>query len=121
MDEYRWVYDCSDVDWSELSALYRRAPLGEKPPGDLATVFSNSMFTCFVYAEDRLVGAGRALADGLDCSYIADVAVLPEYQGIGLGKALMRELVALSEGTRRSSSMRIRERKASMRSSASFG
>ena len=98
MDDYSWVYDDKAVDWGALSDLYRIAPLGEKSPGDLATVFSNSMFKCFVYARDRLVGVGRALADGLDCAYIADVAVHPEHQGNGLGKAVIRELVALSEG-----------------------
>ncbi len=98
MDEYSWVYDASGVDWEELSQLYRIAPLGEKPPRELATVFANSMFTCFVFADGRLVGAGRALADGLDCSYIADVAVHPDHQGMGLGKSLISELVALSEG-----------------------
>jgi GNAT superfamily N-acetyltransferase len=86
------------VDLEELSRLYRIAPLGIKPPDALATVFGNSMFTVFVYAEDALVGAGRVLADGLDCAYIADVAVHPEYQGRGIGKAIIRKLVALSDG-----------------------
>jgi GNAT superfamily N-acetyltransferase len=98
MDDYSWVYDDHAVDWHALSELYRIAPLGEKSPADLATVFSNSRFKCFVYAGDHLVGVGRALADGLDCSYIADVAVHPEHQGIGLGKAVISELVALSRG-----------------------
>jgi ribosomal protein S18 acetylase RimI-like enzyme len=98
MDGYSWVYDDRAVDWVALSALYRMAPLGEKPPQDLATVFPNSMFKCFVYAGDRLVGVGRAVADGLDCAYIADVAVHPDHQGNGLGKAIIRELVALSQG-----------------------
>ncbi len=35
-----WIYDDRDVDWAELSELYRIAPLGEKPPADLTTVFS---------------------------------------------------------------------------------
>lgn len=93
-----WIYDDGAVDWDELSELYRKAPLGEKSPKDLATVFSNSRFKCFVYANEELIGVGRALADGLDCSYIADVAVHPEFQGIGLGKAIITKLVALSAG-----------------------
>ena len=93
-----WVYDDGAVDWTELSELYRIAPLGEKLPNDLATVFSSSRFKCFVYAEGELVGAGRALADGLDCSYIADVAVHPEQQGKGLGTAIIEKLVELSAG-----------------------
>ena len=93
-----WVYGDGAVDWTELSQLYRIAPLGEKLPNDLATVYSSSRFTCFVYADGELVGAGRALADGLDCSYIADVAVHPEHQGKGLGTAIIEKLVELSAG-----------------------
>ncbi len=96
--DFSWVYDHSKVDWDELSELYRIAPLGEKSPKDLATVFSASKFKCFVYSNRTLVGAGRALADGADCSYIADVAVHPEYQGLGLGRKIIETLVALSEG-----------------------
>jgi GNAT superfamily N-acetyltransferase len=99
--EYSWVYDLVGVDLDELSNLYRIAPLGEKPPDALAVVFANSMFKCFVYAEEVLIGAGRALADGLDCAYIADVAVHPEHQGRGLGKAIIRRLVELAEGHRK--------------------
>lgn len=98
MDDYSWVYDDRGVNWVELSELYRVAPLGVKPPDSLATVFGNSRFKCFAYADGRLVGAGRALADGLDCSYIADVAVHPDHQGRGLGQAIIRQLVELSDG-----------------------
>ena len=54
------------------------------------------MFKCFVYADEKLIGAGRALADGLDCAYIADLAVQPDHQGRGLGKAIIRRLVERS-------------------------
>ena len=98
MDDYSWIHDLGAVDMDELSSLYRIAPLGNKPPDALATVFGNSMFMCFVYVSDVLVGAGRVLADGLDCAYIADVAVHPDHQGRGLGQAIIRQLVALSQG-----------------------
>ncbi len=95
---YKWVYELDGVDFDELHQLYLLAPLGNKPPDLLKTVFSNSMFKCFVYDGAVLIGAGRALADGLDCSYLADVAVHPDYQGHGLGKAIMQKLVELSRG-----------------------
>jgi GNAT superfamily N-acetyltransferase len=95
---YTWATDDDDVDWGELSALYRVAPLGDKPPESLRTVFGNSMFKCFVHEGGRLVGAGRALADGLDTAYIADVAVHPDHQGRGLGSAIIRRLVDMSAG-----------------------
>ena len=59
---YSWAYDTSATDWDELSVLYRIAPLGDTPPDALATVFGNSMFTCFAYAGGALAGAGRARA-----------------------------------------------------------
>jgi ribosomal protein S18 acetylase RimI-like enzyme len=90
-----------EVDWEELSALYRAAPLGDKKPSHLRTVFSNSMFKCFAYDGARLVGAGRALADGADCSYICDIAVLPSHQGTGLGSEIMSHLVEKSRGHRK--------------------
>ena len=93
-----WTDTLDTVDWNELSDLYRKAPLGEKSPERLKTVFANSMFRRFAYEDGVLVAAGRALADGLDCSYICDVAILPSHQGRGLGNDLIGQLVELSRG-----------------------
>jgi predicted GNAT family acetyltransferase len=95
------MFDLESIDWDELSNLYRIAPLGEKKPDDLSVSFSNSRFTCFVHDDNTLVGAGRALADGIDCSYICDVAVHPDYQGRGLGKEIVATLRDLSTGHRK--------------------
>jgi GNAT superfamily N-acetyltransferase len=97
----RWSESLDTLDWEELSALYLAAPLGNKSPDWLKTVFSNSMFRCFAYDGGRLVGVGRALADGADCSYICDVAVLPSHQGTGLGREIINRLVAASRGHRK--------------------
>lgn len=93
-----WSDRMDDLDWNELSALYQAAPLGNKNPAGLKTAFGNSMFRCFVFDGGKLVGVGRALADGVDCSYICDVALLPSHQGQGLGKQIVARLVSLSRG-----------------------
>ena len=93
-----WSDSIDDVDWNELAALYQAAPLGNKNPVGLKTAFGNSMFRCFVYGGGKLVGVGRALADGVDCSYVCDVALLPSHQGRGLGKQIVARLVRLSRG-----------------------
>ena len=95
---FKWIFDQNGVDWAELVELYKIAPLGLKEAEKLKTVFSNSLYKCFVYENGRLVGVGRALADGADCSYICDVAVHPELQGAGLGKEIVTKLVDLSRG-----------------------
>ena len=96
-----WTHLIDNLDWNELSALYIAAPLGNKKPADLKTVFTNSMFRCFVYDGGKLVGVGRALADGVDCAYICDIAVLPSHQGTGLGQQIVGKLVDLSRGHRK--------------------
>lgn len=93
-----WHVDDVDIDWNELSALYRAAPLGEKHPDVLQLAFSHSLYRCFVFDDGVLVGVGRALADGVDCSYICDVAVLPAYQGRGIGREIVASLVERSRG-----------------------
>lgn len=93
-----FVYVDESIDWKEMSDLYRRAPLGNKSAVDLKTVFSNSQFKCFLFDSNKLIGAGRALADGVDCSYICDIALLPEYQGKGLGGKILSYLIEKSKG-----------------------
>jgi ribosomal protein S18 acetylase RimI-like enzyme len=93
-----WSHSIDNLDWNELSALYHAAPLGNKSPDSLKTAFTNSMFRCFVFDDGRLVGVGRALADGTDCSYICDVALLPSHQSLGLGKQIVSKLVSMSRG-----------------------
>ncbi len=91
-----WSESLDSVDWNELAALYHAAPLGNKNATDLKTAFSNSRFVCFARDQGKLVGVGRALADGVDCSYLCDIAVLPSHQGTGLGKKIVDRLLTLS-------------------------
>ena len=93
-----WSTTLEPLDWNELAALYRAAPLGNKSPEGLKTAFTNSMVRCLAYEDGALVGAGRALADGVDCAYLCDVAVLPSHQGTGLGKQIVARLVAQCSG-----------------------
>jgi len=94
--QFEWYYTQTNIDWEELSNLYKIAPLGDKKANALKTVFSNSLFKCFVFNENKLIGAGRALADGLDCSYICDIAIHPDFQGLGLGKEIINKLKEFS-------------------------
>ncbi|MDD2369869.1 MAG: GNAT family N-acetyltransferase [Sulfuricurvum sp.] len=93
-----WKYDSANVDWNELANLYKITPLGDKNPDELSIAFANSMYKCFIYDGEKLVGVGRALADGADVSYICDVAIHPEYQRRGIGKQIVNKLLGFSQG-----------------------
>ena len=46
-----------------------------------------------LYDGDRQIGFCRAFTDGVSIAYLADVYVLAEYRGRGLGEQLVREMV----------------------------
>jgi ribosomal protein S18 acetylase RimI-like enzyme len=46
-----------------------------------------------IYDGERQIGFARAFTDGTSLAYLADVYVLPEYRGRGLGVELVREMV----------------------------
>jgi GNAT superfamily N-acetyltransferase len=46
-----------------------------------------------LYLNDRQIGFCRAASDGTSFAYLADVYVLSEFQGRGLGEALVREMI----------------------------
>ena len=94
----KWIDNYKTINWQELSNLYKIAPLGDKPVELLKTVFTNSKFTFFVYENDKLIGVGRALADGADSAYLCDIAIHPDYQGLGLGKAITQKLLDSVKG-----------------------
>jgi ribosomal protein S18 acetylase RimI-like enzyme len=64
-------------------------------------VFGNSLFRAFAFDGTLLVGAGRVLADGRDCAYLCDIAVLPSHRRIGLGREIVARLLGLSRGHRK--------------------
>ncbi len=46
-----------------------------------------------LYHDGRQVGFARAVSDGVTVAYLADVYVLEDHRGRGLGLALVREIV----------------------------
>lgn len=53
----------------------------------------NSLFAVCFYDEKTLIGMGRVIGDGGAFFQIVDIVVKPSYQGKGLGKRIMGELM----------------------------
>ena len=48
------------------------SPLSGTKSGDwLKTAYSNSMFKSLAFDDGKIIAAGRAVADGVDCSYLS--------------------------------------------------
>ena len=69
--------------------LYRS--VGWEAPGldQITMALENSFATFCAYDGEQPVGMARLLGDGGMSFYIKDFAVLPDYQGQGVGRALM--------------------------------
>ena len=84
--------DITAVDWNQLAQVFELAPLGKRNPETLHITFQNSGVRCFVFDDSILIGAGRAITDGVNYAVIFDVVLLPEFQGKGIGKQIMQYL-----------------------------
>jgi ribosomal protein S18 acetylase RimI-like enzyme len=88
------------IDWIRLAQVFERALLGTREPAQLQEAFQNSQIRCFVWNASNLIGAGRAITDGVWTTMIFDVVLLPEYQGQGIGKAIMKFLADRSKAAK---------------------
>lgn len=83
-----------DLDWVALNALLTRCFGYERDQEVVKQTFIGSHACCFAWQEGTLVGATRAISDGVACSAIYDVVVDPALQGQGIGRALMHAILA---------------------------
>jgi len=85
--------NCLNVDWEEVSRILIEVELASFTSDVRKKAFENSYTVIFAYDEDRLIGFGRAISDGSYEAAIYDVAVLPEYQGKGVGRVIVQTII----------------------------
>ncbi|MEM8532631.1 MAG: GNAT family N-acetyltransferase [Chloroflexota bacterium] len=67
--------------------------LGYRSPEAASKGLPNSLFAVTLYEGNKTVGMGRVVGDG-GCNFeIVDIAVVPDYQGKGLGYLIMQEVM----------------------------
>lgn len=76
----------------EFIDLRVKAGMSKKSLEGAAIGLKNSYYSVALYDDERLIAFGRIVGDGGIVFQINDVAVLPAYQGKGLGKRIMTEL-----------------------------
>lgn len=89
----RLQFDTKDINWNLVIALLQKVGMAYHTVEIHKRAFSNSHTVVFVFDEEKLVGFGRAISDGEYQAAIYDVAVLPSYQGKGIGKMILQSIV----------------------------
>lgn len=79
--------------------IYLRSEVGfsKTPLEQTQRALMNGLFSVVAECDGKIVGMGRLVGDGVMYWYIQDVAVLPEYQGKGIGKVIVQRLMQYVE------------------------
>lgn len=54
---------------------------------------NNSMINISVYDNNKCIGVGRIVGDNVLKGMLTDIMVLPDYQGKGIGKIIVKSLI----------------------------
>ena len=92
------IYDCSETDWKAVSETLKRVGMAYEEPDVHKRAFEASHTTVFVYKDSQLIGFGRAISDGAYQAAVYDVAVVPEFQKMGIGKIIMEKILERLSG-----------------------
>ena len=89
---YKIEFDCNKVNFEVVCDVIKKAGLATYPLEQTKKAFENSYVTIFIFDGEKLIGTGRAISDEAYQAALYDIAVLPEYQGKGIGKTIIEEL-----------------------------
>ncbi len=90
----RLQFDTSNIQWERVAEILQTVGMTYHDSATHKTAFENSYVVVFAFDEDEMIGFGRAISDGAYQAAVYDVAVLPDYQGKGIGKTIMDRIVA---------------------------
>ena len=79
IEEFNYLYDA--VGWGSYDEKVSEKAL------------ANTMYSVSVYDDDKIIGYGRIIGDGICFLYIHDVMVIPKYQNKKIGSQIMNKLL----------------------------
>jgi len=77
--EFNYLYDA--VGWGSYDEKVSKIAL------------KNTIYSVSVYDDDKIIGYGRIIGDGICFLYIHDVMVAPKYQNKKIGSQIMNKLL----------------------------
>jgi ribosomal protein S18 acetylase RimI-like enzyme len=92
------VCDCSRTDWEAVSETLKKVGMAYEEPDVHKKAFEASHTVVFVYKDSQLIGFGRAISDGAYQSAVYDLAVVPEFQKMGIGRMIMEKILERLRG-----------------------
>ncbi len=89
-----YLSDTRDIRKEDILAIYRSLEWSSaEKPNTLYNALLNSHSLVTAWDNGKLVGLGNAISDGYLVVYYPHLAVLPEYQGQGIGTRIVKSLL----------------------------
>lgn len=85
--------NCKNINWDEVINILKTVGMSYTDGTIHKKSFENSYTVVFIFDDENLIGFGRAISDGLRQSAIYDVAIIPEYQGKGIGRLIIENII----------------------------
>lgn len=97
---YKIVKNINYLDFIDIRDSVKWNKLNEE---QIKRAISNSMFNISVFDDDKCIGVGRIVGDGVLKGMFTDIMVRDEYQGKGIGRIILINLIkeledSISEG-----------------------
>lgn len=97
IDSGNYVIKHGELTASQFIELWESVWGGAPSIEQVELALENTLFTVSIHDGGRCVAMARMIGDKGLCYYIKDVVVHPEYQGCGLGRALIDELLKFAD------------------------
>jgi ribosomal protein S18 acetylase RimI-like enzyme len=85
--------NCENINWYEVRNILKTVGMSYVDVDIHKKSFENSYTVIFIFNDEKLIGFGRAISDGVRQSSVYDVATLPEYQGKGIGRLIIENII----------------------------
>ena len=93
MDYY--IKEYTEYNEQEVLSLYKSVGWTNytQNPKMLEAAYKHSLKIYGAYMDEKLIGVIRIVGDGFSVVFIQDLLVLPEYQRMGIGTALLKKIM----------------------------
>lgn len=90
---YKIQKTTENINWLKVSELLSYFGLSDLDAETQQKVFERSYAVVFLFDDEELIGFGRAISDGICQAAIYNIALDERYQGKGLGKKIIDEII----------------------------
>jgi GNAT superfamily N-acetyltransferase len=87
-----YILEAKTPEVEQYLALRQSVGWHRLPADTVANSLSSSIFNVCAVHADEVIGFGRVVGDGYIYFYLQDIIVHPDWQGHGIGKAIIQHL-----------------------------